>query len=403
MCQPNCFGWRIFNYDGCTNSALPDSDASSSHESDVFHLSKTLTNNDVRGNPYRIRDPQNSALLEIWMVSAVVTVLVIRLYLYLTGYPQVGGDTLHIAHMLWGGLGMVIAIGILLLFANPIWKPIASLIGGIGFGAFIDELGKFITKDNDYFYQPTAAIMYAVFIGLYFLARYFDRKRKPTEADYLYLAAQGVTWQAIGKLDRRQQQAALGNLDASGNTSDFAQHLREMLENAEIVEGEEDSRILNARKRVEDVYWKIVRHHWMLNIVIGLFVIRAVEVIVTLAMGLFVTDEYDLANGISIFELLSFLAGAATGALAVFGLVLMIRRHRVRALQAFAASTVVAILFGQFFAFATEQFLAMTGLILNLIILGVLRLALGLEHDKFVAQGSEPEENDPRQGIGKYF
>ena len=45
----------------------------------------------------------------------------------------------------------------------------------------------------------------------------------------------------------------------------------------------------------------------------------------------------------------------------------------------------------------------MTGLILNLIILGVLRLALGLEHDKFVAEGSEPEENDPRQGIGKYF
>lgn len=141
----------------------------------------------------------------------------------------------------------------------------------------------------------------------------------------------------------------------------------------------------------------------MLNIVIGLFIIRAIEVLVTLVMGLFVTDEYDLSNGISVFELLSFVAGAATGALAVFGLILMIRRQRVRALQAFAASTVIAILFGQFFAFATEQFLAMTGLILNLIILGVLRLALGLEHDKFVAEGSEPEEEDPRQGIGKYF
>lgn len=365
-------------------------------------MSKTLTNNNVRGNPYRVRDPDNAALLEIWMVWAVVSVLAIRLYLYLTGYPQVGGDTLHIAHMLWGGLGMVIAFGILLLFANSIWKPIAALIGGIGFGTFIDELGKFITKDNDYFFQPTAAIMYAVFIGLYFLARYVDRRRKKTEADYLYLAAQGVTWQALGKLDKRRQKAALGNLDASGNTSEFAKHLREMLENAEVVEASENSRILNARKKIEDVYWKIVRQKWLLNIVIGLFVIRAIEVIVTLAMGIFVTEEYDLSNGISVFEMLSFLAGAVTSGLAVIGLILMIRRKRVQALQAFAGSTVIAIFFGQFFAFATEQFLAMTGLILNLIILGVLRLALGLEHDRFVAEGGD-EDDDPRRGIGQYL
>lgn len=366
-------------------------------------MAEKLTNNNVRGNPYRIRDPQNSTLLEIWLVSAVVTVLGIRLYLYLTGYPQVGGDTLHIAHMLWGGLGMVVAFGFLLLFVSSVWKPIAALVGGIGFGAFIDELGKFITKDNDYFFQPTAAIMYAVFIVLYFGARYFDRKRVPTEADYLYLAAQGVAWQAIGKLDKRRQDEALSNLDASGNFSDVAVRLRELLENAELEEESEQSPVLTARDKAAALYWRVIRQRWLLPIIIALFVIRALEIIVTLLMGIFVSGEYNLGDGVSAFEWMSFAAGAVTGFLAVFGLVMMVRRQRVRALQAFAASTVVALLFGQFFAFATEQFVAMIGLVANLIILGTLRLALSVENERFMEEGDPKSDENPRAGIGKFL
>jgi hypothetical protein len=34
------------------------------------------------------------------MVVAILTILITRLYLYLAGYPQVGGGSLHIAHAL---------------------------------------------------------------------------------------------------------------------------------------------------------------------------------------------------------------------------------------------------------------------------------------------------------------
>lgn len=68
-------------------------------------MSDTPENQTVNGSPYRIRDTRGSELSEIWLVSAAVAILGIRGYLHLTGYPQVGGDTLHIAHMLWGGLG----------------------------------------------------------------------------------------------------------------------------------------------------------------------------------------------------------------------------------------------------------------------------------------------------------
>lgn len=176
-----------------------------------------------------------------------------------------------------------------------------------------------------------------------------------------------------------------------------------MLENAELVEGSEESRILTARDKAAALYWRIVRQRWLLPIIIGLFVFRALEIIVTLVLGIFVTGEYNLGDGLSVFEWLSFAAGAVTGFLAVFGLVMIIRRHRVRALQAFAASTVVALLFGQFITFATEQFVAMAGLVVNLIILGVLRLALSVEHDRFVEEGDPEDEENPRAGIGQFL
>lgn len=110
-------------------------------------------------SPFRIRDLSSPYLMELWLVSAVATILGVRLYLQLSGYPQVGGATLHIAHMLWGALAMVIAFGMLLIMASDVWKPTAAAVGGFGFGLFIDELGKFITQDNDYFYRPAIALI----------------------------------------------------------------------------------------------------------------------------------------------------------------------------------------------------------------------------------------------------
>lgn len=110
------------------------------------------------------------AILDIFVISTALTVLGIRLFLHLTDYPQVGSDTLHIAHMLWGGLAMMVVILYLLFSAKPN-KYIASLIAGVGFGFFIDEIGKFVTTDNDYFFQPTAALIYVVMLFVYMISR----------------------------------------------------------------------------------------------------------------------------------------------------------------------------------------------------------------------------------------
>lgn len=113
-----------------------------------------------------IRNRWLSTLLDRFLIASVASVLVIRFYLAITGYPQVGGGGLHISHMLWGGLGMLIALILSLSFPGKRTQAIVALLGGIGFGAFIDELGKFITSDNNYFFQPALPLIYIIFMLL---------------------------------------------------------------------------------------------------------------------------------------------------------------------------------------------------------------------------------------------
>lgn len=98
------------------------------------------------------------------LVSFGATVVVVRLFLQLTGYPQLGGGTLHIAHLLWGGLALFVAVLLVLIWDNPGAMSSAAVLSGIGIGLFIDEVGKFITSSNDYFYPPAAPIIYGFFL-----------------------------------------------------------------------------------------------------------------------------------------------------------------------------------------------------------------------------------------------
>ena len=140
-------------------------------------------------NPRLLRDAQAGALVEAFVVIGILTILVTRAYLHATGYPQIGGSTLHIAHALWGGLGMVVALVVVFSFLGALPRMVAVVAGGIGFGLFLDEVGKFVTQTNDYFFQPSVAIMYVVVVALLLVNRWIHDNRTQSSAEDLANAA----------------------------------------------------------------------------------------------------------------------------------------------------------------------------------------------------------------------
>jgi hypothetical protein len=131
------------------------------HHSNLSHLEDRVSTTEIArarrsvfvGNAYADRD------LELFLVTAVATTLVVRAALAPTGWPQLGGGETHFTHLLWGGLGMLIALILFMPTQGRLWRSLAVPSAGIGFGLFIDELGKLITSDNDYFSQPAVALV----------------------------------------------------------------------------------------------------------------------------------------------------------------------------------------------------------------------------------------------------
>lgn len=118
--------------------------------------------------------------LLLTLLSFAASVAATRLFLELTGYPQLGTSQLHIAHVLWGGLLLFVAALLPLIYANRWVYDLGAVLAGVGVGLFIDEVGKFITQTNDYFYPPAAPIIYVFFLLTVLL--YF-RVRRPISSD----------------------------------------------------------------------------------------------------------------------------------------------------------------------------------------------------------------------------
>ena len=173
--------------------------------------------------------------LEWFLVAAVSGVLLVRFYLHLTGYPQLGGGGFHIAHMLWGGLLMLIAIVVALAFLGKRAQHFAALIGGFGFGVFIDEIGKFITSDNDYFYEPAIGIIYAIFATLYLGFTFIVRNRALTSTEYQLNAMASLEEALSHDLDEDEKLQARAMLASADQSSRITKELAQFLDRLETV------------------------------------------------------------------------------------------------------------------------------------------------------------------------
>jgi peptidoglycan/LPS O-acetylase OafA/YrhL len=128
-------------------------------------------------------------------------VIITRSFLELTGFPQIGNSVLHIAHALWGGLLLIMAAYLPLAYANRWAIQVSAVLGGIGVGLFIDEVGKFITQANDYFFPPALPLIYGFILLNILVYLYFRRPPQAKPRRAMYHALEGLQDLLDGDLD----------------------------------------------------------------------------------------------------------------------------------------------------------------------------------------------------------
>ncbi|MFT4039773.1 MAG: hypothetical protein QM692_16450 [Thermomicrobiales bacterium] len=318
-------------------------------------------------------------LLEHFFVSAVVAVLLIRAYLEVTGYPQIGGGGLHIAHMLFGGFMMMAAVVLMLTYLGRRARIIAAILGGAGFGTFIDELGKFITSDNDYFFQPTIALIYIIFVLLFLLGERLVRQVSATPQERLAQALDVTTDAVIEQFPTTQQQLALSLLEEADPHSPLTVALRRALKKIGAQPDPPPNMAERVIARISNAYSWLTQKRWFLKFVllisgIGIF-FSLVGLVISVAVDPSIT-EVQVATSRVAGPLL--LANLIAGALLIIGL-LAFRRSVASALDWFRRAALASLLMVQPLSFYNEQLTAIVGLGLNLLLLSALEFAIAHE------------------------
>ena len=326
--------------------------------------------------------------LELFLVTAVATILIVRAALAATGWPQLGGGKIHFAHLLWGGLGMLIALILFMSMEGRLWKLLATFAAGIGFGLFIDELGKFITSDNDYFFKPAIAIIYVVFVVLLLVARAISHAVAVSPQSALVNAFDLAKEAVIRDMDQAERADALAMLARCDQTDPIVGQLRTMVEGMKDVPASAPPALLRLKARLGRWIARISANRWFRIVVVGWYVALA---LVSLAYPFVAASSVAAMDFAQKGQVASALAA---GVLVVIG-ILRWRHSRLAAYRWFERAVLVTLFINEFFAFYRQQLTAVFGLAIVLVTFVTIRLLIREEQ----ARAAQPMPAQDPQAV----
>jgi hypothetical protein len=257
-----------------------------------------------------VKRPSAEAFILISLTCFGLTVAVTRVYLELTGYPQIGNSVLHIAHALWGGLLLLLAALVPLILMNRWAFTLSAVLSGAGVGLFIDEVGKFITQKNDYFFPPAAPLIYAAFLLMILLFVAVRRTRRPSPRASMYRAVLGLQELLDNNLDPRERARLLVELE-NGRTSPEP-HIAQLAEQlSAYLQGDSISLVeyrpgywARAARQTRRLGARVGRkNHRRLIIALSTIIVASALLVMALLVGAWLTE--DLAAPVLIQSLLS--------------------------------------------------------------------------------------------------
>lgn len=318
-----------------------------------------------------IRNLDGFFFRENFLVASIVTIFVIRIFLKITHYPQLNGAGLHIAHLLWGGFFMLVALIVLFSFLGRGMLTLSSVLAGVGFGAFIDELGKFITSDNNYFFQPTVALLYVVFISLYILSKILSRQRVISEKEYLVNALEMVEEAVISDLDSDEKKRALFYLQKSDQRDPLVVDLKVFFKR--LVDFEvPPSRFVQMRGYIASLYSKASKAGFLSRGLVAIVIVQSVFTILSVGVDTYLSPKISFTHG---GEVVSAFVASLCMLIGFFN----INKSKITAFKWFKVGVLVSLLVTQFFAFYQEQFRALIILAINILLLTIVDYSLDRE------------------------
>ncbi len=321
------------------------------------------------------RNDDASSLLESSLVAAVSSFLAVRFLLAVTHNAQIGGSGLHIAHMLPGGLLMLAALMLLMIYLDRWVHHVAAIIGGFGFGIFIDEIGKFVTADNDYFFRPAVALIYIVFVIVFLVGRTLVGRRRLSSAESLANAldlVESTIGHPIEPDDRARIDRLLDGADANEPlVGDVVRYLDRLPPKAEVT-----SRFERLLIGSSDAYGRLVSTTWFERALVVAVLAYAVAALVGVSAVVF--GSLPGGRETSLVAPAQAVSTAIGAALIVRG-ALSLPISRVAAYGWFMRGLLVWILVSQIFVFYASQLAGLGGLAVDLIGYVSIRLALRYE------------------------
>jgi hypothetical protein len=242
----------------------------------------------ILGHWVFVRNERAGNLLENFFISAVIAILVIRLYIRVfAGTPvttqlilrvatQSTTADFHIAHVLWGGLLMLVALILALAFLSRSARELTAILGGVGFGVFIDELGKFITRDNNYFFQPSIALIYLTLVLLFILTRVFQRPRPLSQREALANALEVAKLSAIRDAGPEDRAHALRLLEGYSSPDPVTDMVRQVLLYEEETPHRQPNLLGQVKMMLSHLYQRLTGTWWFPHFVVAFFIFQSV-------------------------------------------------------------------------------------------------------------------------------
>ena len=284
---------------------------------------------------------------------------------------------------------MLIALVLLLAFIGRHLQSSAALLGGIGFGTFIDELGKFITSNNNYFFQPAIPLIYMIFVLLFLCFRELEKQPSPSERAYLANALYLLAQDAPGGLSEEDKNEVHWLLRAYDAHDERLHVLAETVEQLPVMPPSKAGVLDRMVGSIRNLSVRFAHSPYFAGIISSCFIVYALLFTGVMVFGMMHVGQLVASKLTQDIVQVGLLASSVVSSIMIVIGVLTLSKSRLQAYSWFKQAILVSIFLTQVFLFYIQQLLALGTLLLNLLVLIALNILIGTRQQETWQAGLE--------------